>query len=405
MTCGARLRSIFLCCAAGLSLAGCGWWNQAEETEEVEGSTVTELVEDVPPATASASHARHAERHGHASAPPAQSASRPDRPGAPGESITLVKTVSQQLQQQDANGRVDSRSFVELTMMITPVDTPALTGGSTTTDGRGGPGRYRVVYRRARVFQEIPGQSSISYDSDAPPSVIPFAARPYQELRDNGFEFSLDRDGQLLAMHGFEPFLERCLSPFPVEQRGGIRAALSLTSPASALAYFVDDSIGMIPAEVNQAGDSWLRSRTQTQPLAVTTDVRCTVRQLTGGVAELELVGAIRPAEAPATSSESSPEGMQVVARGGKLLGRCRIDRRRGLPIDSHIEQSLEMTVKLADGTEFDQFKSTVTTLETRAASDAEPAIVDGGRAGSRPARPQNAPPTAALHDTAPNRR
>jgi hypothetical protein len=156
---------------------------------------------------------------------------------------------------------------------------------------------------------------------------------------------------------------------------------------------------------VNQAGDSWLRSRTQTQPLAVTTDVRCTVRQLTGGVAELELIGALRPAEAPATSSESSAEGMQVVARGGKLLGRCRIDRRRGLPVDSHIEQSLEMTVKLADGTEFDQIKSTVTTLETRAASDAEPAIVDGGRAGSRPARPQAAPPTAALHDTAPNRR
>jgi hypothetical protein len=41
------------------------------------------------------------------------------------------------------------------------------------------------------------------------------------------------------------------------------------------------------------------------------------------------------------------------------------LDRRTGLPMQSRVEQSLEMHVRLADGGEFDQYRSTLTTIKT----------------------------------------
>jgi hypothetical protein len=62
-----------------------------------------------------------------------------------------------------------------------------------------------------------------------------------------------------------------------------------------------------------------------------------------------------------------------VAVLGGQSTGRCRIDRRTGLPLDSHIEQSVQMRVRLADATEFEQHKLTTATLATPASASSQP--------------------------------
>ena len=54
-----------------------------------------------------------------------------------------------------------------------------------------------------------------------------------------------------------------------------------------------------------------------------------------------------------------------ITVRRGQSAGSCVINRRTGLPMQSRVEQSLEMHVRLADGGEFDQYKSTLTTINT----------------------------------------
>jgi hypothetical protein len=120
----------------------------------------------------------------------------------------------------------------------------------------------------------------------------------------------------------------------------------------------------LIPAEVSQAGDNWLRSREIMQPIPCVATTRYTLRQVTSEIVDVDIAGTIVPPPDDGTAGRASADGMQVLIRGGQLLGHCRVDRRTGLPVNSHIEQSLEMTVRLADGTEFPQLKSTVTTLQ-----------------------------------------
>jgi hypothetical protein len=138
---------------------------------------------------------------------------------------------------------------------------------------------------------------------------------------------------------------------------------LPVATPAEGLAYFVHEGIGLIPAEVTRAGDTWTRSWQVAEPVALVTSIRYALRQLTAESADIDLTGTFGPASGGAFAEGTSQSGVQVLVRGGKIRGDCRVDRGTGLPVRSHVEQSLEMTVRLADGSEFEQIKSHVTTL------------------------------------------
>lgn len=281
----------------------------------------------------------------------------------------LVKTVTQHLRQQTPDGWRNSRSALELTMSITPGEMPGASPATPLPEAQSGGMSYRVEFQRIRLSQELPGQGALTYDSDASPLAIPVAIRPYHGLKNNGFQFRLNRDRQLVDVVGFETFLERCLQPVAPDQRAIVQSSLPVTSPADAVAFFVDESLGLIPAEVSQAGDNWLRSREMTQPVPCVATTRYTLRQVTSEVADVDIAGTIVPPLDDDPAGRTSADGVQVLIRGGQLLGHCRVDRRTGLPVSSHVEQSLEMTVRLADGTEFPQLKSTVTTLQPPADS------------------------------------
>src|SRR5207248_1837630 len=80
-------------------------------------------------------------------------------------------------------------------------------------------------------------------------------------------------------------------------------------------------------------------------------------------IAEIDITGTVSPSATYGPSNQPNPE-VNVTIRGGTSLGNCLLDRRTGLPMQSRVEQSLEMNVRLADGSEFDQQKTTVTTIK-----------------------------------------
>lgn len=351
---GAPFRRQVLCCAVCLCLAGCGRWGDSAEESVEETDAFTEAIEIPAGGTSTANSPTET-----AAAPAGRPAERP----AP---LTLVKTVVQQLGQKTPQGRVSSRSVLEMTMTITPEESDGPPAKERLADSSTGQIPYRVRYQRVRLLRELPDQPQLNYDSDAASDLVPPAARPYQGLKDNGFRFRLNREYQLTGVADLEPFLDRCLQSIPPAQRQQFRAGLPLNSPADVIAWFVDDAIGLIPPMVSKAGDSWLRSREILQPVPIVITTRCTIRQMTAESADVDMAGTLGPAADRPGADLSSIGGGRMIVRGGKLLGRCRLDRRTGLPVYSHSEQSLEMAVQLVDGTELEQFKTTVTTLEPR---------------------------------------
>jgi hypothetical protein len=212
-------------------------------------------------------------------------------------------------------------------------------------------------------MQEATGEQPLVYDSNAAPNPLPPAFLPYHTMNKDGFEFWLDKDRQLADVVGFEQFLDRCLQPVPAEDRAAARAALPATSPLEGMACFVDDTVGLIPPEATQAGSTWMKSQQLAQPVPMTTTMRYTLQPYTAEKSDVDISGTIAPLSGQ-LSPGSGPNAVQVSVRGGQVIGKCRIDRRSGMPLGSRVEQVLEMTVRLPGGGEFDQYKITTTTVE-----------------------------------------
>ena len=104
-----------------------------------------------------------------------------------------------------------------------------------------------------------------------------------------------------------------------------------------------------------------MRDRQVLQPVPLHINNKYTLRRITDETAEIEILGTISP-PVPYGSSPPLDRELRVVIREGKSQGQCRLDRRTGLPLDSHTEQALAMTVRMPDGSEFEQHKRTLTT-------------------------------------------
>src|SRR5262249_54274928 len=157
-------------------------------------------------------------------------------------------------------------------------------------------------------------------------------------------------EGQLAEVIGFDPFLERCLHGVPVDRRAPVRASLAISSPHDGLAWLIDDSVGLLPPEATAAGYQWNSGKHFAAPSPMSVNTRYTIRQLTPDAAEIDMDGQVSPAR-----TVVPPREAQIVVRGGRLQGQCRVDRHTGLPLRSRIEQSLQMTVRFADSAEIEQ--------------------------------------------------
>lgn len=285
-----------------------------------------------------------------------------------GDRFPLLKTVEQQLRQPSPQGWVTSHSKLEMLLHLTVEDIYRGDPAKPEKDPREGQKRLQVKYHRVRFYQELAGRT-VQYDSDAPSNPIPLEAQGYHGLKDNSFQFWIGADNQILQMVGFELFLDRCLKDVAPDQKQQVRTLLASSSGADGIANFVDDSIGLLPAEAVRIDETWSRSRHMLHPVPMHIDSKYTLRHITPQVADIDIVGTIIPsANFARTASEQGPQGtatkdVMVVMRGGNCFGSCQIDRRTGLPIFSKVQQSMRMNVMMAGGVNFDQYKTTVTTI------------------------------------------
>ncbi|HLJ12532.1 MAG TPA: DUF6263 family protein [Planctomycetaceae bacterium] len=329
-----------------LSVSGCGWPGaQADgEPEEEAVAAAGEAAAVAPPAAAPA-----------APAPPSQLGIKV------GDRFPLMKTVEQTLRQPSPQGLGISRSTLEMLLSITVEELRQPEPLRPEDDSHRGQKRLKVKYDRIRFAQELPGVPRVEYDSNAPAGPISPAARGFEGLKDNGFAFWLSSDNQFVELVGFDDFFNRCWKDVATEQRRQMFAAAA-SPPTEAIANFVDDSVGLLPAMMIREGDAWTRDRQISLPVPVRTSTKYTLRRLNSETAEIDVLGTIFPSpHAP----QPAIGDVGLIIRGGQSFGSCLVDRRTGLPILSSVEQTLDMFVKAADGSEFEQQKTTVTTIKS----------------------------------------
>ncbi len=352
----------FLTALAMFWLCGCGWWGgQADRDAEEEAD---DSVEE--PARVAA-----------VAGTPAAATAKPDLGPKVGDRFPLLKTVKQTLQQPSPQGWAVSRSVVETWLTVSIEEIRRVESQRPEQNARGDQKRMLVKFDRIRFSQELPGQPRIEYDSSTPTEPVPPAALAYQGLKDNSLGFWLSADNQVVELVGFEQFVNRCLQDVPPERRRQMAAAIAVPTAAEGIATFVDENIGLLPGTAAREGDSWLRDRQVLQPVPLHVSQKHTLRQIAADVADIDIQGVI---SAPIPNGPPSLPGREVriAIRGGQSQGRCRLDRRTGLPLDSRVEQSLEMTAYMPNGTEFDQYKSTITSVQV-IADEARPATASRG--------------------------
>ena len=373
---------VCLCFLLGTVASGCGWWGADDEQQAFEDDLPTldvAVVSDVPvksQPTASAPVTSGPAKNTPTTLPKSSPAETPlarkpanqsddaNKQQLPlGVRVPLRKRVVQTLTQ----GETENRTTLELDITISVEKTLA--------DGRR---RFGVHYERVRYSGEVANRS-FTYDSQTPSTKIPFQALPFHGMVDNDFYFLIDTSGRI-ELVGFDRFLRRCVESLPRANRQAVLANLAAISDQEGLVRFVDETFGILASRPVQSqtpegageltpGTAWTvhRDVRGNVPMRILTEYA--VKSLTEAEIEIEIRGSIRRSnqEIVTVSQQSGPS---VTVRGGKTIGLCTLDRKTGLPKSSRIEQFIDMSVLLDDGSRFEQRKHVVTTLELRKPAD-----------------------------------
>jgi len=277
-----------------------------------------------------------------------------------GDRFPLTKRVEQRLTQVDSQGKSVYGSLTEMLLSL------------SVDEIRDGNKLLSVRYHRVRYGHDIAGKK-VEYSSDSPQQAVPPEALAYAGLHENGFSFWIGPDNRVVELVGFAEFLQRCVRDVPPQHRQTVMAQLEGTHNENDLANFVDDGIGLLPYSDNprhpavavKVGSAWdLKPRLSEGPIPVQVNTRCVLKDLTDSTAEISLIGKIVGDRAPVVVRDGNRE-MRVFVKGGHSSGTCKIDRRTGLPTNSQVNRYLEMTVKLADGSEIQQRKETLTSISS----------------------------------------
>ena len=220
-----------------------------------------------------------------------------------------------------------------------------------------------VRYDSIKYSEEIRGHR-VDYDSNSPPAQPTPLMLAYQRMIGDGFSFWLGADNQIHEPVGFDEFLDRCLVDIPDEQRGSISLGIRAGSGENGITDFVDNTIGLLPFGREPAiGESWNRSQRITFPVPMTLDTTYTLTQLSEQMAVVSVDGRIVPSTT--LTQVSATDQMRILIRGGQMTGRCSIYRDTGLPQTSEVSQTIDMTVAMNNGTEFEQTKRVTTLVES----------------------------------------
>jgi hypothetical protein len=348
-----RLLPIATCCLGiALLVSSSGWFGKTADDDE------KEVTDSEKTAAAPASFFDDVEQPPAATLKPSQIDLRV------GDRYAFLKTVEQRITQDRAVGAATGSSRLTIGLSLEIVDTVSDDELPVANSQRNaGDKLFSVRYRNVKLVQDIPGQE-VNYDSDHPNGPVPPQAEAYHGLPGHGFSFWLDKQNQLRSLVGFQDFLQTCLQNAAPEQRTIVWKSLAGMSEADHLATFVDDGLGILPLDSVERGKSWRRERTIHQPLPINLQLTYTIEEVKESLVELAVGGTVTPQAA----REFGSAQLQIV--GGRISGRCTIDRHTGLPQNCRVEQVLKMVVQLPGGESIPQTKQTVTQLTAVPDSD-----------------------------------
>jgi hypothetical protein len=336
---------VLTCLLLTVALSGCGWWGDSEE----------EVFEDDLPTlgaaitSAPAAEAKNAD----------QADNLPQTALAPGTRFALRRHVVQTITQDE----VVSRTTLELDLTIS-IDEIVADGAR----------RFGVHYDRVRYSGKLAGET-FDYDSKNAGTAAPIQAWAYRGLVNNSFYFWIDQSGKTKLV-GFDRFLRRCVEALPHADREAVLSRLSVISDAEGVARFVDETIGLLadsPLQPQKSdglkmGDRWTNQRKIGGDVPTRVFTEYIVTSLTADSVEIQIRGIVSPSNQPIVPVSHRGDPLVRVV-GGKTIGSCILDRRTGLPKSSRIEQFVDMSVHLADGTTFEQHKHVISTT-TRPIAD-----------------------------------
>jgi hypothetical protein len=271
-----------------------------------------------------------------------------------GEQFPVIRTVTQTLTQTSAQGTTTGTSRLEADMILVAEE--------TRDDGRA---RLGVQFERLRYSRDLAGDK-FAFDSQNPPAELPTDVLPYRGLAGNRFALWVGHDNRIQELVGFADFLDRSLANMSPAAKSALASRFDSLPPEEIISEFLDESVGLLhddsavrgsSASSVKIGESWTRARSFHAPVPHHASTRYSIINCNADMAEIELLGTIAPLK------ENGALPGAVVIHRGHVFGRCRIDRRTGLPLDSQIEQRLEMHIPTADGGTIEQKKQTVTTF------------------------------------------
>lgn len=269
----------------------------------------------------------------------------------PGDQFPLKKTVQQHLTQHSQNGMMsDNHSQLEMMLAISVLE---------KRDERV---RLAVRYDRVRYQHQI-ADESVHFDSSVPQESVSPQTIAYRDMVNDGFSFWIGNDNQIVEVDGLSEFIERCLRNVPPEMRQDVVLGIEASSGDSGIANFVDNTIGLLPyGKKTSPGDSWDRRQHIDRPLPMHVSNLYTLKELTDKYAVIDIRGTITP-----STSLSNPQypGLHVIVNGGNTLGTCTIYRETGLPKESRIDRTIEMSVHVDNSVQFRQTKRIITTIES----------------------------------------
>lgn len=303
-----------------------------------------------------------------------------------GDRFPLRKVVEQELTQTSANGESQvSRSRLEVMFAI------------TVADRKEDRTQLQVRYDRVQYSHDVAGER-IEYDStrhagfdgagfrgpdvgvDAPrgemSDEIPIAVRAYHHMVNDGFSFWLGADNQIEEVEGFTEFVQRCLSDVPEDRRREVLLGIEAGTGETGVANFVDNSIGLLPYGTGPApGDSWERPQRIGRPVPMHISNVYTLKELDDNFAVIDIRGKIAPTASLDKSTRTS-RGVEITVNGGETIGSCTIFRETGLPRESRVDRTVDMTLTVIGGHTFQQRKQVTTTIEAFPAESSSPTVL-----------------------------
>jgi hypothetical protein len=199
--------------------------------------------------------------------------------------------------------------------------------------------------------------------------------RAYHDMVNDGFSFWLGQDNQIVRVEGFTEFLNRCLRNVPPAEQQHVVLAMEAGSGETGIANFIDNTIGLLPyGRRTSPGDTWQRQQSSVHPIPMYVNNVYTLKELTDQLAVVDIRGSITPSTTK--NALDNGGGVQVTIDGGSTQGTCTIFRETGLPKESRVERTVEMTASLDNVIQFHQTKHVTTTIESFPPATSQPTII-----------------------------